>query len=71
MNTVYFNSTALNGKYQVMTKEELVGDGIIKIASNAIFTHKGEMHKNVNNYWMPLDTLNKIKSTYNTERACF
>ena len=69
--TTFYNETSLNGKYQVMTTEELKGKGIRKVSGNAITTQKGNIYKNLNNYWVSKEVLETIKENNNTERACF
>lgn len=69
--TTFYNETSLNGKYQVMTTEELTGKGVRKVSGNAITTQKGNIYKNLNNYWVSKEVLEIIKEDNNTERACF
>lgn len=69
--TTFYNETSLNGKYQVMTTNELNGKGVRKVSGNAITTQKGNIYRNLNNYWVSKEVLETIKKDNNTERACF
>jgi hypothetical protein len=69
--TTFYNETSLNGKFQIMTTEELNGKGIKKVCSNSITTHKGDIYKNLNKYWVSKDVFNTIKEDNNAERAYF
>jgi hypothetical protein len=68
---IFYNETSLNGKFQVMTHTEMTGKGVKKIGSNCITTQKGEVYKNLNNYWVTNSILEQLKKKYNTQRACF
>jgi hypothetical protein len=68
---VFFNETSLNGKFQVMTTAELSGVGIQKYGSNNILTHKNEIYKGLNNYWVTESALSEIKKDNLTERTFF
>ena len=70
-NKIFYSETSLNGKFQVMTSTELTGRGIKKIGSNYITTQKGEIYKNLNNYWVTALILEQLKKNSNTERAWF
>lgn len=70
-NTVFYKSTSSNGKFQILTLEELTGKSVKKVGSNSILTHKGEIHKNLNNYWVTASELEHIKVNYITETASF
>lgn len=70
-NQIFYNETSLNGKFQVMTSAELTGKGIKKVGSNYITTQKGEVYKNLNNYWVTASILEQLKKNSNTEMACF
>ena len=67
--TTFYNETSLNGKYQVLTTEELSEKGTIKISSNAITMQDGEIFKNLNNYWVTKDVFENIKSYPKSNRA--
>ena len=69
--TTFYNETSLNGKFQVMTTEELKGRGIKKVSNNAITTQKGNTYKNLNKYWVSKKVFEVIKENTNTQRACF
>ena len=69
--TTFYNETSLNGKYQVMSTENLGGKGIRKIGDNYITEQKGKLYKNLKNYWVSKSALEAIKEYANTERVCF
>lgn len=71
MNKVFFNETSLNGKFEVMSNVELQMPGIIKVGSNSILTHKGEIYKNLLHYWVTKDALDEIKQTLSPVRTSF
>jgi hypothetical protein len=67
--TIFYSKTELNERFQVMANFEI--EGLKKYGSNCILTHKNVIYKNLNNYWVSEDVLNKIKTLYNPERTCF
>ena len=69
--TTLYNETTLNGKYQVMSTEELTGRGIKKVGVNCITENKGNVYKNLNEYWVTKSALDTIKKNFSIERACF
>lgn len=68
---IFFSETALNGKYQMVANFELPVEGIKKYGSTFIHIHKGEIHKNLNNYWVDKNTLESMKKQFNMERTSF
>lgn len=68
---VFYNETALNGKFQVMTVLDLKGSSIKKIGGGCITTQKNVIYKGLNNYWVSKESLKTIKENNNTERAFF
>ena len=68
---IFYNETELNGKFQVMANIELTGAGVKKYGSGHILTHKTEIFKNLNNYWVSKEALEIIKQNNNAERTCF
>lgn len=68
---IFYNETALNGRYQVKTAIQLTGEEIRQVGTNDILTHKNEIFKGLKNYWVSLSALNEIKANNLTERACF
>lgn len=69
-NTFHSN-TSLNGKYQVMSTQNISMPGVIKISSNKITTQKGILYKSLNNYWVTGEALLVIKETYDSKSAYF
>lgn len=61
---IFYSETTLNGKTQVKTKMHIDLDGVLKVSSNAILTHVGSVHNNLNNYWCSAEAIKRITDTY-------
>jgi len=71
-NSIFFYSPdSLNGRYQVMTTEDLSGRGVTKISSNAITMQKNTLYKNLNNFWVTAKKLEEFKSKFQAQVAYF
>lgn len=68
---IFYNETSLNRKYQVKTNINLDHLDLLKVGEGSIHTHKGLIYKNLNNYWVSKNTLDKIKETHKPERTSF
>lgn len=70
-NQIFYSETELNGKFQVMANFEIKLQGVKKYGSNYIITHKNQIYKSLNSYWVSKSLLKTIMEQFNPERACF
>ena len=67
----FYNPATLNGKFQVMTNENLTGRGVTKTRSNSITTQKNIIYKNLNEFWVTAKKFQELKNKFQIEVAYF
>lgn len=63
----FYNETTSNGKYIVMSANELTGKGIKNFGGSSIVEYNGELYKNNKMYSVTKEAL----QTINVVRTCF
>lgn len=71
MKTLFLNNTSNNGKFQIFTTESLSGKGIKNFGGFNILEVKGEIFKNLTNYWVNASALELLKKSYSIISTSF
>jgi len=71
MKAIFYNETESNGKFQVMTTENLEGKGIKNYGGSAPVQYQGVSYFGNITYWVTKSALESLKSNFNLTRTCF
>jgi hypothetical protein len=70
-NTILYNETELNGKFQVRANIVLEGKGILNCGGYYIQNVNGSLVKGLTNYWVSKEALEALKTKFEMTRVCF